>query len=195
MFAMMTVGLDISRTFSANFLESSSFHSAGCLDSNPAVWRACCVCLGSTPIPTSSLPIGSAYESLPVVCFFARCRARSTATLNHSISSSSMSYASRIGFPIPGFVIFPSSSTLPDASTTCSKASACDTTLRNCVPRPLPAHAPLIRPGRSRMSTGMNRQPSRHDEFTGLSVNPSSRQTQSVWTRPVPRFGFFVVKG
>ena len=44
-------------------------------------------------------------------------------------------------------------------------------------------------------SVGMNRQPSTHVEFFGLSVTPNSRQTQSVCTCPVAVFGFLVVKG
>src|SRR5205809_3001359 len=84
---------------------------------------------------------------------------------------------------------------LADASTTCRSASACATTFRNCVPRPLPAKAPLMSPGRSITSIGMNRQPSMHVEFRGLSLTSNSRQTQRVCTWPVPTLGFFVVKG
>src|SRR6266852_703404 len=84
---------------------------------------------------------------------------------------------------------------LPEASTTWRRVSACATTFRNWVPSPLPFHAPLISPGRSSTSTGMNRQPSTHVELRGLSLSPSSLQTQSVCTWPVATLGFFVVNG
>ena len=110
-------------------------------------------------------------------------------------SSSSTSAKSAMGSPVPGSDIFPSLSTLPEASTTWSRASDWAATLRNWFPSPFPIHAPLIRPGRSVTSTGMNLHPSSHFEFTGLSVTPNSLWTQRVTTLATPVSGDFVVNG
>ena len=86
-------------------------------------------------------------------------------------------------------------STLPDASTTCSRASDCAATLRNWLPRPFPIQAPLIRPGRSVISTGTNLQPSSHLELAGLSWTLNSLWTHRVTTLAIPVSGVFVVNG
>ena len=113
----------------------------------------------------------------------------------HKTSSSSTSARSARGSPVPGSAIFPSLSTLPEASTTCSSASDCAATERNWFPRPLPIHAPLMSPGRSVTSMGMNLHPSSHLEFFGLSWTLNSLWTHSVTAWAIPVSGDLVVKG
>ncbi len=113
----------------------------------------------------------------------------------HISISISMSMTSCTGLPLPGWVMLPSASTEPDASTTWMRASACPMTERNLLPSPLPTQASLISPGTSRILTGAYRQPSMQAEFNGLSLTPSSLQTQTSQTYAVPIFGSFVVKG
>src|SRR5208283_944755 len=110
-------------------------------------------------------------------------------------SSSSTSAKSAMGSPVPGSATLPSLSTLPDASTTWSRASDCAATDRNWLPKPFPIHAPLISPGRSVTSIGMNLHPSSHLEFFGLSVTRNSLCTHRVSASAAPVLADFVVNG
>ncbi len=96
-----------------------------------------------------------------------------------------MSAKSETGSPDPTSAIFPVESILPDASTTCSKASDCDAIERNWFPKPLPFHASLISPGKSINSIGMYLHPSLHLELFGLSFTLNSGCTHSVMAYPV----------
>lgn len=106
-----------------------------------------------------------------------------------------MSTASATGLPLPGWVILPSASIEPEASTTWISASACPMAERNWLPSPRPIQASLTNPGISTSFIGTYRQPSIHAEFNGLSFTPISLQTQMSQTYAVPTLGLFVVKG
>ena len=80
-----------------------------------------------------------------------------------------MSAMSAMGSPVPGSVIFPDASMLPEISTMCKSASDWAAIERNWLPSPFPFQAPLINPGKSTSSIGINLQPSMQREFFGLS--------------------------
>ena len=196
MFAIKRVGFEYSRSDQQNAWVSFSFQESKGLSSRSDSFIAAMTCSFLTPIPcmTSSTAAGTPYPGV-FESFEILGRFEVKSLVYQSTSSSSTSAKSASGSPVPGSEIFPSLSTLPEASTTCSRASDWAATLRNWFPSPLPIQAPLIRPGKSVSSTGMNLHPSSHFELAGLSVTPNSLWTQSVTTLATPVSGAFVVKG
>src|SRR5271155_4407811 len=193
---MISVGFDTSRRIQQKFWVSFSLQLSMSLPSRSPSFSAYAACSFLTPIPciTSATAVdrsepGSfdSFATFPMLL--------ENSLVYQSTSSSSTSATSASGSPVPASVTLPSLSTLPEASTTCRRASDCAATERNWLPSPLPIQAPLIRPGRSVTSIGMNLHPSSQREFFGLSCTPNSLWTHNVTACAVPEFGDLVVNG
>src|SRR2546430_1119402 len=100
--AIITFGLENILCLSENVRELETFQSFGCFFGNSECLHAFGWFLCLTLFSGSSFAIGFSKDPVLSDFFLVLWSALSTATLNHRIISSSISYTSITGFPIPG---------------------------------------------------------------------------------------------